>query len=106
MWSMPAPTTMHQRSFSVSEHSPARTRPATRSGITQHARVCSCPATKKESGSSIRGTEESNRITASASAEIEVRTGTVFPGCDSPEHQATGTVPQPNNTWSCARYRL
>ena len=37
-----------QRPFSVSEHPPARTRPATRTGVSQHGRVCSRPATRKK----------------------------------------------------------
>jgi hypothetical protein len=52
-------------------------------------------AAKKEGGSLIRGTQESDWAAALAPAEIEVRAGAVLPGSGGPEHQATSAVPQP-----------
>jgi hypothetical protein len=53
-------------------HPPARTSPATRKGVSEHARIRPCPAAKKEGGSSVRGTQESDRIASPAPAEITV----------------------------------
>ena len=84
--------------FRVSCHPHARTGPATRTGVGQHARVRQGTAAKKESGSPVRGTEESDRIASLAPAETEVRAGAVLPGSGGPEHQATGALPQPTDT--------
>ena len=42
-----AKSPMHQCPFWVSEHPPARACPTTGTGVSQHAGVCSGPATKK-----------------------------------------------------------
>ena len=99
-----AKSPMHQRSVSLSCHPHGRTRPATRTGVGEHARVCPGTAAKKEGGSLVRGTQESDRIASLAPAEIEVRAGAVLPGSGGPEHQATGALPQPtDNTHSGSR---
>jgi hypothetical protein len=72
LWPVFATRTMHQCSFPVSHHPPQRTDPATCPRVGQHARVRLCPAGKKEGGSLVRGTEESDRIASLAPAEIEV----------------------------------
>jgi hypothetical protein len=58
--------TMHQCSFPVSHHPPQRTGAATCPRVGQHARVRLCPAGKKEGGSLVRGTGESDRIASLA----------------------------------------
>ena len=63
--------------------------------VGEHARVRPGTAAKEESGSLVRGTEESDRIAALASAQTEVRAGAVLLGSGGPEHQTTGAVPQP-----------
>ncbi len=81
-------------------HPPKRTSPTTCAGVGQHARVRQSTAAKKEGGSLVRGTEESDRIAALASAQTEVRARAVLPGSGGPEHQTTGAVPQPtDNTY-------
>src|SRR6476646_6590357 len=97
---------MHQCRFSLSEHSPARSSPATGTGVSRHARVCSCAAPEKESGSAIRRTEESDRIASLAPAEIEICAGAVLPGSRGTEHQATGALPQPTDTACSASHLL
>jgi hypothetical protein len=69
---------MYQRSFPVSDHPPIRIGSATGARVGEHARVRQCTAAKKEGGSLIRGTEESDRAAALAPAEIEVRAEAVF----------------------------
>src|SRR5215471_6533622 len=85
---------MHECRFPLSEHSPARTGAATRPGVSPHARVCSRPATEKESGGAIRRIEKSDRPASPAPAEIEVCARAVLPGGSCTEPQATSAVPQ------------
>ena len=85
---------MHQCCLSGPYHPPERTSPTTCAGVGEHAGVRQSTAAKKEGGSLVRGTEESNRITALASAEIQVRARAVLPGSGSSEHQASGALPQ------------
>ena len=73
------------------------TGPTTRSGVGQHTRVREGTAAKKEGGSPVRGTQESDRIASLAPTQTEVRAGAVLPGSGGPEHQATGAVPQPTD---------
>ena len=94
MWPMLAPSTMHSCCFPGAYHPPERTSPTTCAAIAQHARVRQGTAAKKEGGSLVRGTEESDRIAALASAETQVRAGAVLPGSGGPEHQAVGALPQ------------
>ena len=95
-----------KRPFSVSEHPPARTRPTTRTGVSQHARVCSGPATEKEGGSTVCRTEKSDRAASPAPAEIEVCAGAVLPDCCCTEPQALSPVPQPTDKTRSGSYRL
>jgi len=57
--------------------------------------LCPCAAATKESGGTVRGTQESNRTTSSALTRDEVCSRAVLPGGGCPEHQATGPLPQP-----------
>ena len=94
MWPLLAPTTMHQRCLPGPYHPPERTSPTTCAGVGQHTRVRQSTAAKKEGGSLVRGTEESDRIAALASAETQVRARAVLPRSGCSEHQAISTVPQ------------
>jgi hypothetical protein len=87
--------------FRSSCHPPVRIGSATGTGVGEHTRVREGTAAKKEGGSFVRGTQESDWATPLAPAEIEVRAGAVLPGRGGPEHQATSAVPQPtDNTHS------
>src|SRR5258708_39832256 len=94
VWPVPAPAAVHPCYLPGPYHPPERTSPTTCAGVGQHARVRQGTASKKEGGSLVRGTEESDRIAALASAETQVRAGAVLPGSGSSEHQATGALPQ------------
>ncbi len=94
---MCAKSPMHQRRVSLSCHPHGGTRPATRTRVGEHARVCEGTAGKKEGGSLVRGTQESNRIASPPSAEITVCAGAVLPGGGCPEPQATSPLPQPTD---------
>jgi transposase len=85
-------------------HPPERTSPTMCAGVGPHARVRHSTAAKKEGGSLVRRTEESDRTAAVASAPIEVRTRAVPPGRSGTEHQAIGAVPPP--TANTARHHL
>src|SRR6201988_2347355 len=61
---------------------------------------------QKEGGSLVRGTEESDRIAAFASAENQVRARAVLPGSGSSEPQATGALPQPTDNADYGNRRL
>ena len=105
VWPLLAPTTMHQCCLPGPYHPPERTSPTTCAGVGQHARVRPSTAAKKEGGSLVRGTEESDRIAALASAETQVRARAVLPGSGSSEHQATGALPQSaDNTFYGSRH--
>jgi DNA invertase Pin-like site-specific DNA recombinase len=75
-------------------------------GVGQHTRVRQSTAAKKEGGSLVRGTEESDRIAALASAETPVRARAVLPGRGSSEHQATGALPQSADNTDSAGYHV
>jgi hypothetical protein len=94
VWPVLAPTTMHQCCLPGPYHPPERTSPTTCAGAGQQARVRQSTAAKKEGGGLVRGTEESDRIAALASAETQVRARAVLPGSGGSEHQATGALPQ------------
>jgi len=101
LWPVLAKTAMHQCCLPEPYHPPERTSPATRKGVSEHARVRPGPAATKEGGSPVRGTEESGRATPPAPAKIEVRTGAVLPGSGGSEHQTTGPVPQLTDNTQC-----
>jgi transposase len=94
VWPVLAPATMHQCCLPGSYHPPERTRPTTCARVAQHARVRQSAAAKKKGGSLVRGTEESDRIAALASAQIEVRAGAVLLGSGGAKHQAPDALPQ------------
>ena len=97
LWPVLAKTAMHQRCLPEPYHPPERTSPATRKGVSEHARVRPGTAAKKEGGSLVRGTEESGRAASLAPAQTEVRARAILPGSGGPEHQATGAVPRPTD---------
>ena len=69
-------------------------------GETQLRQSSPKPSGKERRWKLVRGTEESDRIAALASAQTEVRARAVLPGRGSAEHQATGAFPQPtDNTY-------
>ena len=106
VWPVLAPPAMHQCCLPGSYHPPERTSPTTRTGVGQHAGVRSCPAAKKESGSLVRGTEESDWTAPPTLAAIEVCSRAVLPGSGGPKHQATRAVPQPTDSAGSARHPL
>ncbi len=57
--------------LSLSCHPHGRTRPATRTGVGEHARVREGTAGKKEGGSPVRGTQESDRAASLAPARLK-----------------------------------
>ena len=97
---------MHQCCLPGPYHPPERTSPTTCAGVGQHARVRQSTAAKKEGGSLVRGTEESDRIAALASAQTPVRARAVLPRSSSSEHQATGALPQSADNTGSAGYHL
>ncbi len=106
VWPVLAPTTMHQRCLPGPYHPPKRTSPTTCAGVGQHARVRPSTEAKKEGGGLVRGTEESDRIAALASAQTQVRARAVLPGRGSSEHQATSALPQSAGNTRSARHNL
>src|SRR5215831_576970 len=96
---------MHQRSVSVSCHPHGGTGSAARPRVGEHTGVCQRAAAKKEGGSLVRRTEESDRIASLTPAQTEVRSGAVLPSCGSTELEAPGAVPQPTHK-TCSSYRL
>src|SRR5467141_2971558 len=54
-------------------------------------------AAKKEGGSAVRGTQESDRTASPTPAEIKVCSRAVLPGSACAKHQAIGSLPQPRN---------
>ena len=106
LWCVCAKSAMHQRPFSISEHPPAGTRPATRPGVSQHTRVCQGTTTEEESRSFVCGTQEPDRTTSPAPAEVEICAGAVLPGSGGAEHQASGAIPQPTNHAGPAGHRV
>jgi hypothetical protein len=102
LWRVCPKISLHQRAFSVSEHPPARTRAATRTGVSQHASVCSRPATEKESGSTVCRIEKPDR--AASPAEIEVRARAVLPGRGCAKHQTACAVPKSTNSTTGAHH--
>jgi hypothetical protein len=80
--------------------------PATRTGVGEHARVRPCTTAKKEGGSLVRRTQESDRPASPAPAEIEVRAGAVLPGGSGAEHQAASALPQSTTGVDPARDHL
>jgi hypothetical protein len=101
LWSLLPKRAMHQCSFPVSYDPPVRIGSATGTGVGEHARVCPGTAAKKEGGSLVRGTQESDRTAPPAVTPDEVRAGAVFPGSGCAEHQATGAVPQLTDNTHC-----
>ena len=70
------------------------------------ARVRERTAAKKEGGSLVRGTQESDRAAPLALTTHEVRSGAVLLGSSGAEHQATGALPQPTDNTGSASHQL
>src|SRR5215467_13742537 len=87
---------MYQCRFSLSEHPPARTGAATRTGVSEYAGVREGPAPEKESGSPVCGVEESDRAAPLALTPPEVRPRAVLPGGHGAEPETAGAVPEPS----------
>jgi transposase len=85
----------HHGPVQVSCHPHPRTRPATRSRLSQHCRLCERAKTEKKGGGIVCGTQKSDRSSSLASAEIKVCSRAVLPGCGRAEHQKIGPLPQP-----------
>jgi hypothetical protein len=98
---VPAKGAMHHGPVQISRDPHPRTRPATRSRLSQHASLRERTTTKKEGGSTVRGTQESDRAPSLAPAQTEVRAGAVLACCNGSEHQATGALPQPTGNTHC-----
>src|ERR1022692_3638345 len=93
LWSMLAKSAMHQWSIPVSCHPHGRTGPATRTRVSQHASVREGTARKKEGGSAVRRTQESDRTASSAPAGIKVCSRAILHGRGCAKHQTIGPVP-------------
>ena len=106
LWCLLPKRAMHQCSFPVSDHPPLRIGSATGTGVGEHARVRPGTAAKKEGGSLVRGTQESDRTTSPAVTPDEVRAGAVLPRGSCPEHQTTGALPQSSDDTCSASHRL
>jgi hypothetical protein len=104
LWTVLAKTAMHQCCFPEPYHPPARTSPATRKGVGEDARVRPCSAPKKEGGSLVRGTQESDRTASLAPAQTEIRAGAVLPGSGGTEYQTIGALPQPTDSTPGSRH--
>jgi len=98
VWPMRAPAAMYECGLPLPGHPSARAGPATRTGVSEHARVCQGTAAKEESRSPIRGTEESDRAASSAPAGIEVRARAVPPCSGGTEHQTAGPLSKPTDS--------
>ena len=97
VWPVSAPTAVHQCGFPLLGHPSARTGAATRTGVSEHARVCQGTAAKKKGGSLVRRAQESDRPASLALTTHEIRSGAVLPGSSGAEHQAIGSLPKPTN---------
>ncbi len=100
LWSMCTKSAMHERTNVSILPFTSMNRPGN-----ALATWCNTPSRrhsgKKEGGSPVRGTEESDRTASLASAEIKVCSGAVLPGSGGPEHQATRALPQPTDNTHC-----
>src|SRR5947208_9088804 len=94
---------MHQITVEVSCHSHPLARPATRERLGKHAWLRERTAAKKEGGSAVRRTQESDRTSSPTPAEIKVRSRAILPGSGRPEHQTTVPLPQPSTQVDAAR---
>src|SRR5439155_3202443 len=63
----------------------------------KHAWLRERTAAKKEGGSTVRGTQESDRTSSPASAEIKVCSRAVLHGSGCAKHQAIDPLSQPRN---------
>ena len=99
----PQCTSADFRGLIIHQNEPARQRARELVNTPEFAKST---APKKEGGSLVRGTEESDRIAALASAETQIRARAVLPGRGSPEHQTTSAIPQSGNNTRSAGHHL
>jgi Transposase domain (DUF772)/Transposase DDE domain len=92
--SVPAKGAMHHGPVQISRDPHPRTRPATRSRLSQHASLRERTTGKKEGGSAVRGTQESDRTSSFAPAEIKVCSRAVLPGSGCAKYQTARPLPQ------------
>ena len=92
LWCVCAESAMYQRSIPVSCYSHGRTGPAARPRVSEDARVYRRTTTKKEGGSIIRRTEESDRTQALTPAPHEVRARAVLPCRHCPEPETSRPI--------------
>jgi hypothetical protein len=95
--SVPTEIPVHDRTVPVSCHPHERNSSATCARSPDDTGVRTCPTTAEEGRGAVRGTQESHRSSSPALAQVEVRPRAVLPGGHRPEHQTSGTVPQPDN---------
>src|SRR5947208_8082666 len=88
---------MHQITVEVSCHSHPLARPATRERLGKHAWLRERTAAKKEGGSAVRGTQESDRTSSPTPAEIKICSRAVLHGSSYTKHQAISPLPPPRN---------
>src|SRR6266852_1535968 len=88
---------MHQLTVKVSCHPHTCAGSATRERLGKHAWLRERTTAKKEGGSTVRGTQESDRTSSPTPAEIKVCSRAVLTGSGCAKHQAIGPLPQPRN---------
>jgi len=95
VWPLRAPTPIARVRLSGVWSFTARAGAATRTGVSKRAWLCQGTAAKKESGSPVRGIEESDRAASLAFTRTKIPSGAVPHGSGRAEHQTTGPLPKP-----------
>src|ERR1700682_1403355 len=86
---------MHRLTVEVSGPPRPRASPATRTRLNQYICLCRCAEEEKEGGGIVCGTQESDRTSPLALAEVKVCSRAVLPGRDCAKHKTAGSLPQP-----------
>src|ERR1700685_327363 len=73
-------------------HPRSRASPATRTRLNQYTCLCRCAEEEKKGGSIVCGTQESDRTSPLALAQIKVCSRAVLPGGSGAEYQTTGPL--------------
>ncbi len=106
MRSVPTGVPVHNRTVPVSCNPHERNSSTTSARSPDDTGVRTCPTTAEEGRGAVRGTKESHRSSSPAPTQVEVRPRAVLPGGHCPEHQTSGTVPQPDNNITGTCHRL
>ena len=86
----------HHSTFSKNRHGRfEESKAATRSRLNQYTCLCRCAEEEKKGGKVVRGTQEPDRPTSPAPAEIKVRSRAVLPGGGCAKYKKAGSLPQP-----------